>query len=59
MLRLGLASKASGRVGVVEPEEYDAVLDVADALGVDEYFWQEGGANRESFIPAFDGTGVH
>ena len=59
MLCLGLASKASGRVGVVEPEEYDAVLDVADALGVDEYFWQEGGANRESFIPAFDGTGVH
>ena len=58
MLRLGLVSKASGRLGVVEPEEYEAVLDVADALGVDEYFWQEGGANRESFIPAFDGTGV-
>lgn len=58
LVRLGLACKESGQVGVVAPEEYDAVLDVADALGVDEYFWQEGGANKDSFIPAFDGTGV-
>ncbi len=57
LVRLGLVCK-DGQPGVVLPEEYDAVLDVADALGVEEYFWQEGGANKESFIPAFDGTGV-
>ncbi|MDO5335378.1 MAG: radical SAM protein [Coriobacteriia bacterium] len=45
-------------VGAVSPEEYDAVLDIADALGIEDYFWQEGGANAESFIPKFDGTGV-
>ncbi len=58
LVRLGLVCKESGQVGVVMPEEYDAVLDVADALGVYEYFWQEGGANKDSFIPTFDGTGV-
>ena len=42
----------------VPPQEYEALLDYADALGVEDYFWQEGGADSESFIPPFDRTGV-
>lgn len=42
----------------VSEEEYEALLDYADELGVEDYFWQEGGACEESFIPAFDTTGV-
>ena len=38
--------------------EYEALLDFADGLGIEEYFWQDGPAAAESFIPAFDGTGV-
>lgn len=38
--------------------EYEQVLDYADFLGIENYFWQEGGAASDSFIPAFDGTGV-
>lgn len=40
-------------------EEYEILLDYADALGLDEYFWQDGEADRESFIPPFDMTGVN
>ena len=47
-----------GLVGSVSSEEYEAVLDYADELGIEDYFWQEGGADSESFIPVFDGTGV-
>lgn len=32
---------------------YEELLDFADELGVEDYFWQEGGACEESFIPAF------
>lgn len=42
----------------VSDAEYEELLDYADALGVQDYFWQEGGAAEESFIPAFDFTGV-
>lgn len=42
----------------VPDAEYEELLDYADALGVQDYFWQEGGAAEESFIPAFDFTGV-
>lgn len=42
----------------VPAEEYGALLDYADDLGVQDYFWQEGGAAEESFIPAFDCAGV-
>lgn len=42
----------------VPDDEYEALLDYADGLGVADYFWQEGGACEESFIPAFDFTGV-
>ena len=39
-------------------KEYEQLLDFADSLGIEDYFWQEGGAIDESFIPAFDFTGV-
>ena len=42
----------------VSDAEYEELLDYADALGVQDYFWQEGGAAEESFIPAFDFTGL-
>lgn len=42
----------------VPDSEYEELLDFADALGVEDYFWQEGGAAEESFIPSFDFTGV-
>lgn len=42
----------------VSNEAYEELLDFADALGVEDYFWQEGGACEESFIPAFDCSGV-
>ncbi len=51
LARYGLDSK-------VDDHEYDALLDYADELGFGDYFWQEGGACEESFIPLFDGTGV-
>lgn len=38
--------------------EYEQLLNFADELGVQDYFWQQGGAIDESFIPAFDLTGV-
>lgn len=38
--------------------DYEALLDFADELGIEEYFWQEGEAALESFVPAFDGSGV-
>ncbi len=39
-------------------EEYEQVLDYADGLGIQNYYWQEGSSATESFIPVFDGTGV-
>ena len=42
----------------VSNEQYEELLDFADSLGIDQYFWQEGGAAEESFIPAFDLEGV-
>lgn len=38
--------------------DYERLLDYADGLGIEDYFWQEGGAAEESFIPPFDLTGV-
>lgn len=42
----------------VSAEEYDRVVDFALSLGVENAFIQEGGCVSESFIPAFDTTGV-
>lgn len=42
----------------VPDEDYERLLDFADRLGMTDYYWQEGGAAQESFVPAFDSTGV-
>ena len=42
----------------VPDEEYERLLDFADDLGLTDYFWQTGPAAEESFIPAWDNTGV-
>ena len=42
----------------VPDEDYEALLDFADSLGMEDYFWQEGPAALESFIPAWDLEGV-
>mgnify|MGYP004576653783 CR=1 FL=1 len=43
---------------VVSDDEYEQLLDYADSLGIEDYFWQEGAAAKESFVPAWDGEGV-
>ena len=42
----------------VSDAEYEELLDYADMLGMEDYFWQQGPASEESFIPAWDGSGV-
>lgn len=42
----------------ITKREYHKVLDYALELGVENGFMQDGKAAKESFIPAFDGTGV-
>lgn len=42
----------------VTAAEYDAVVDYAISLGVENGFIQEGGTAEESFIPQFDNEGV-
>lgn len=42
----------------VESEEYENLLDYLDDMGLEDYFWQDGDAAEESFIPPFDETGV-
>ena len=42
----------------VTKREYERVLDYALEIGVEQGFFQEGETARESFIPAFDGSGV-
>ena len=40
------------------PKEYDALVDYAIELGVENGFIQEGETAKESFIPPFDLEGV-
>ena len=42
----------------LDEEEYELVLDHADDLGFENVWWQQGGTVGESFVPAFDGTGL-
>lgn len=44
--------------GHVSNEDYQALIDYALALGIDNSFCQEGETAEESFIPAFDYDGV-
>lgn len=39
-------------------DDYEAALDFSDMLGFENLWWQQGGTVSESFIPAFDGSGV-
>ena len=51
--------KAGGNLSrALDDEEYETVLDYADALGFERMWWQQGGTVSESFVPAFDATGV-
>lgn len=42
----------------VTEKEYNAIIDYAIALGIENAFIQEGPTASESFIPAFDGEGI-
>lgn len=42
----------------VTDDEYERVLDHADDLGFERLWWQQGGTVSESFVPAFDASGV-
>ncbi len=53
-----VAEEASELSRAVSDEEYETVLDHADDLGFETMWWQQGGTVSESFIPAFDGTGI-
>lgn len=35
----------------VSQEEYEEVLNFADSLGIEDYYWQKGSTCSESFIP--------
>ncbi len=37
----------------VSSDEYEELLDYADSIGLDDYFWQDGETCKESFIPDF------
>ncbi|MBP3894314.1 MAG: radical SAM protein [Atopobiaceae bacterium] len=54
-----LCRKAGGELSrALDDDEYETVLDYADALGFERMWWQQGGTVSESFVPAFDATGV-
>ena len=42
----------------VPASEYEQLLDFADSLGMEDYFWQQGQAAIESFIPSWDFEGL-
>ena len=42
----------------IDPDDYEALIDYALSLGLENSFCQEGSAASESFIPAFDYEGV-
>lgn len=44
--------------GSLDEDEYEIVLCHADDLGFEHLWWQQGGTVNESFVPAFDGTGI-
>ena len=35
-------------------EDYEEVLNFADSLGIEDYYWQNGATCSESFIPNWD-----
>ena len=53
-----MQGRADALAGPLGEAAYDLVLCHADELGFERMWWQEGGTVTESFIPAFDATGV-
>ena len=53
-----MRTRTDALAGPLSEDAYDLVLCHADALGFERLWWQEGGTVTESFIPAFDATGV-
>lgn len=51
-------SRGGDLARAVTDEEYETVLCHADDLGFERMWWQQGGTVSESFVPAFDATGV-
>ena len=45
-------------LSTLSDDDYEAALDFSDMLGFENLWWQQGGTVGESFIPAFDGSGV-
>ena len=43
----------------ITEREYDKVIDYALSLGVKNAYIQDGGTDKESFIPSFDGEGCY
>ena len=54
----GIGEKFPELARRVTAREYDRVIDYALSIGVKNAYIQEGGTQKESFIPAFDGEGV-
>ncbi len=44
--------------GSVDAEDYEVLIAYAYELGFERVWWQEAGTVSESFVPAFDGTGL-
>ncbi|MCI2050181.1 MAG: radical SAM protein [Lachnospiraceae bacterium] len=64
---ISLMNQYTPMPGVLEPSfltrrlsdrEYESLVDYAISLGIENGFIQEGPTQSESFIPAFDGTGL-
>ena len=51
-------NRADALSGALDDDAYDVVVCHADELGFERIWWQEGGTVSESFVPAFDATGV-
>lgn len=51
-------TRADELARTVTADEYERVLDHADDLGFEHMWWQESGTVSESFVPAFDYSGV-
>ena len=49
-----IAKKYPSLTGKTSTEEYEELLNFADSLGIEDYYWQKGDASLESFIPDWD-----
>ena len=49
-----IAKRYPELLSAVPADQYEELLDYADGLGMQDYFWQDGPAAAESFIPEWD-----